>query len=363
MSQDCQSNADGDPISIVISSANNRFAQAVLCARSIVRFHPNARFIITLSDIAKDKEALLSFLPEHSEILEIKDLGIPNFKKFAFRYNVTELCCNVKTFGITYALKYYSSRKLIYVDGDFLFFGPAIEALQMLESNWITLTPQRLSTTTPYSYPKESLIHLHGLFNAGFLAIRTDIPRAYEWNLWWQKRIQEHGHQSPQNGYWTDQKWLDQLPILFENVGILNHPGYNIAHWNTDERTCDFSSPIPTANRKPLRCVHMSQVDLNPGEDFLKKNPFFDLFRSDFSKQIGILIEPYREALQTLLNERHMPGLNTIPAYSFFENGDIITDRYRTLYIHQKVKWGGENPFELRPQDFIETFKEIALMN
>jgi hypothetical protein len=363
LSQKTHLNADKTPITVVISSANNRFAQAVLCARSILRFHPNARFIVILSDVAKNKETLLSFLPEHSEIVEIKDLGIPNFKKFAFRYTIAELCSNVKTFGITYALKHYSSKKLLYVDGDFLFFGPAQEALQALESHWIALTPQRLKPTQPHSQPKEARIHLHGLFNAGFLAMRSDVPTVYQWNMWWQERLLQDGHQWPHSGYWGDQKWLDQLPILFSGVCVFNHPGYNIAHWNTDERICDFNLLRPTANGQSVCCVHLSQVGLTAGEDFLNSYSFFDLFRADFSREIGPIIKPYREALQVLLNEPGMPALNEIPAYSLFENGDQISDRHRTLYIHQKAKFGGDDPFELRPEDFLETFKELAITN
>lgn len=50
--------------------------------------------------------------------------------------------------------------------------------------------------------------------------------------------MRNHASVDPMLGLFTDQKWMDQLPVVLGNdeLFVLRHPGLNYAPWNFDER-------------------------------------------------------------------------------------------------------------------------------
>src|SRR5262249_34869730 len=70
-----------------------------------------------------------------------------------------------------------------------------------------------------------------GMYNVGWLSFRRD-RSGLDALRWWRERCLEWGHDRCEDGRYADQKYLDQFPVLFPNVKVLEHKGANVAAWN-----------------------------------------------------------------------------------------------------------------------------------
>ena len=53
---------------------------------------------------------------------------------------------------------------------------------------------------------------------------------------WWKLRLRSWGYINVYEGMFTDQIWMNFLPLFYDKVLIFKHPGANVAHWNLGER-------------------------------------------------------------------------------------------------------------------------------
>ena len=72
-----------------------------------------------------------------------------------------------------------------------------------------------------------------GLYNAGFIGANKNGTGALNW---WAEMCHFKIEKDPEHGFFVDQKYLDMLPVLFEDIKIISHKGCNLASWNVD--TC-----------------------------------------------------------------------------------------------------------------------------
>ena len=96
-----------------------------------------------------------------------------------------------------------------------------------------------------------------GLYNGGFVgAGKKGIP-ALEW---WAKCCIYNIKKSYRRGLFDDQKYLDLLPVLFENIHVLKHKGCNVAGWNieTSPRSLNEENKLILDRKWPLVFVHFN---------------------------------------------------------------------------------------------------------
>jgi len=146
-----------------------------------------------------------------------------------FKYDLVELCTSIKAraFQTIFELGY---KKAIYFDPDIIVFNDLGNIFGALDTHDFVATPHRLSIES--DMPARG-----GVFNLGFLAARNGGP-AEKVMTWWDARLEHYSINDPLRGYFTDQKWMDHLPILLRNDRLLisDHPGMNLAPWNLTER-------------------------------------------------------------------------------------------------------------------------------
>ncbi|TDE33718.1 hypothetical protein [Antarcticimicrobium sediminis] len=146
-----------------------------------------------------------------------------------FKYDLVELCTSIKArvFRSAFALGY---EKAIYFDPDIIVFDDLGGVFGALDIHDAVATPHRLGT-------ESSLSARGGVFNLGFLAARRGAA-IEKVMTWWDERLDHYSINDPLRGYFTDQKWMDHLPVLLRNDQLLvsDHPGMNLAPWNLAER-------------------------------------------------------------------------------------------------------------------------------
>ncbi len=218
--------------------SNNYLAQAFTLGDSLAQSNPDYHFFIGLCDRLNDQidYALISKYP----IVDVSQLGLPSLDDMASRYNIIELNTAVKPFYFQYFFaKYEQAVQVLYIDPDIFVY----EKMNLIDDaflhNSFQLTPHIL-TPIPLDglHPGENFFLKYGIYNLGFLGLKRSVE-VHEFLEWWGERLKRFCYKDVKRGYFVDQKWIDLVPIFWNNVKVWNHPGMNMAYWNFHERHLD----------------------------------------------------------------------------------------------------------------------------
>lgn len=246
--------------------SNNYLAQAKTLGDSVLKFYPNSKFIIGLVDYF-DSEVDYEFF-KGIEILLFDKLGFPEFEDMLSRYNVIEFNTSVKPFYIDFLWRKYGADHLvIYLDPDIVLYKPLDHVLESLKSYSIVLTPMFCKAPTETSL--DELVALrHGMFNLGFIALKFS-EHSHKFVAWWKERLRTHCLIDKPRGIFVDQKWVDLAPLLFEEVFVLKHLGYNMAWWNFSERKLIDLGDDFAVNYQDKRLHFFHFSGFKPGSEFI----------------------------------------------------------------------------------------------
>jgi len=78
-----------------------------------------------------------------------------------------------------------------------------------------------------YTGAYEYLVSGYGKFQAGLIGFKRN-ENGLESLRWWQERCMEWCSDKADNGRWADQKYLDEFPQKFKDVGVVNNSGINL---------------------------------------------------------------------------------------------------------------------------------------
>jgi hypothetical protein len=302
---------------------------------SFRKHNPDDKFYVLLVDrLPVDYDSSR----DEFELVLVEDLGIPDFRSIAFKYDIVELNTSVKPTFLK-ALLGRGVDKLIYFDPDILICAPVDFIFDALETNAIVLTPH--STSPNEGSPSgETMLLFSGVFNLGFIAV----SRSGEGNRflsWWEHRCLTLGFAERWSGLFVDQKWINLVPCYFDSVCVLKHPGCNVAYWNLHERTLGRAGDSWVVNKEaPLVFFHFSGISADGGNLIAKQ---FDQFDLTSRPDLAELFAGYRRQLvhygiRTLSHHRY--------AFGYFDNGQLVNKLQRALYSVDQSKFEGSNPFD-----------------
>lgn len=193
-------------------------------------------------------------------VLDAEDLDIPLFRPWLFRHDLIEACTAVKGAMLLH-LQALGADKVAYFDPDIALFHPLAGLEARLDTASVVLTPHQVTPNdSPIAVGDNELSSMrYGIYNLGFLAVRTDaVGRAFA--AWWAARLRDACYDDPGNGLFTDQKYCDLVPGLFDRVAIERDPGWNVASWNLSRRRVRFGDDGGmTANESPLAFYHFTK--------------------------------------------------------------------------------------------------------
>lgn len=215
--------------------SNNYLAQAKTLIDSLLFHNSDYHFIIGLCD--KKNDAVDYSFFSSAEIIEISDIGIPNFDWMKKNYDIIELNTASKPFYFQHLFdKYRDCETLMYFDPDILVYNSFSSIEDILSDNTAVLTPHIFS---PFpddgKMPDEYIFLNYGLYNLGFIAVRN-CAEAYKLLNWWATGLLYHSFDNVAKGMFVDQLPMNYAPIFFERIIVSRHPGYNFAYWNFHER-------------------------------------------------------------------------------------------------------------------------------
>ncbi len=310
--------------------------------QSVRDFHDDIDLYFLLVDQTADEQIL-----DQNDLFHlclVKDIGIPDYKKMAFAYDMVEFNTAVKPFFINYLFK-QGYRKVIYLDPDILVCDRLDAALDKLETHAIVVTPHQLS---PVSHVEGFISYLQweqsalltGIFNLGFIGVaNSEEGRGFV--DWWSNRCHYLCFVDPGAGLFVDQKWVNLAICFYPSTYILRHKGYNMCVWNLHDRVL-IKDRVNGA--EPLVFYHFSAIDMkDPGiiskhDKTLKLTDRPDL--DDF-------VRSYREKLKHNGYD-HFHGLPY--TYDYFSDGRRIDLLERRLY--SAVSDNYPDPFSTPSNEF-----------
>jgi len=183
------------------------------------------------------------------------------WQEMVSRYNILELCCTLKPFLMRYVAR-ISNSPVVYLDADTYAMQTLNPALPESPNFSVFLTPHLLSPIPRERHVEEIGMLRVGIYNAGLVAVGTDSD-ALRFLDWWADRVRHYCYEAPEQGIFTDQKWLDLVPSFFQNVRFSRDIGLNVGPWRVSSES-DFSESATgqfTFCGAPVRLMHMSRFN------------------------------------------------------------------------------------------------------
>jgi len=296
--------------------------KARVLAKSIKKHDPDAVFFLVLCD-HPDRSINLEEEPFDS-VYYIKDLDIPDKDSWVFKHTVVELCTAVKGPAMIKLAEETGAEKIIYFDPDIIVLHSLNELSGIMDRASVALTPHQLVPDTSREAIVDNEISSlrHGIYNLGFLGIRKN-SEGMRFANWYRDRLLQFCYDDIPNGLFTDQRWVDLAPAFFNDVFIIRDKTYNVATWNLTHREVRSAQDgTLVVDGSPIKFFHFSSFDSGEQKVMLKKyahnnNPLFDL---------------RKWYVQELNREGQRDTGKLACVYSFYSNGESITDLQRKVY-------------------------------
>ncbi len=239
----------------------NYLAYAAVLAASVRQHHPDGHFEVLVVD--RPTPAVQEALAKTGlKARFAQDLGLPDFEQLAYQFDILELNTALKPSFLKQLLR-EGHEQLVYLDPDIRCYAPLTPVLEGLERKDVLLTPHALLPVLDGHRPSDIDFLRNGVHNLGFVALRQSAC-AEALLDWWESRCLSHGFNDPAFGVFVDQKWMDLAPACFDGVGLLRHPGCNVAYWNLHERqlTQEAAQGPVQVNGQGLFFFHFSGIDV-----------------------------------------------------------------------------------------------------
>jgi glycosyltransferase involved in cell wall biosynthesis len=318
----CNRSDKGSPVFFTIAS-RNYLGYAITLMQSVAAQYPDSPRYLCMVDHEDPQDLLES---PWFEVTGIEQLGLPNFEAFVFRYDILELNTAVKPWMFNWLRRRHPHQPMIYLDPDILVVDRLLAVEEALAAGAsLVLTPHLLEPIEDDAHPDELAILRAGSYNCGFVAIGAH-PLAERVLTWWSSKLEHGCRVDLAEGLFTDQKWMDLAPGMFDSVCILRDPGYNVAYWNVSQR------PVSQRNRKwyaagrPLAFVHFSGVPLDDPSRFSRHQ------NRHTSETIGPLRTLFFKYLALLAANGVHESAKRAYGFGSFADGMPISQAHRSVY-------------------------------
>ena len=119
---------------------------------------------------------------------------------------------------------------------------------------------------------------------------------------WWAERCCVECSASSETTY-VDQKYLDLIPLYFDDVGIIKHKGCNVAAWNSSYLQRTVVDNVVLVAGQPIIFIHYSPITIRyieHGLDFNLTEHLSEYIQAVFEQQINF----YRQDKQRFISKQ-----------------------------------------------------------
>ena len=308
-------------IHVFTSAAGNYLPKVQVLFDSIAEHQPDwQRHLLLVEDWTDAECAALAL---DADVCQPRDLAIPDWRPWAFCHSMVELCTAVKPFMLRQLLARDDCDGVVYLDPDVCLFSPLVDVIAALDEHAILLTPHQAQPETSLAgvMANELTSLRYGTYNLGFIAVAAN-TMGHAFAEWWCHRAYRFNRDDVPNGLFTDQRWMDLVPGLFEGVHVLRQAHLNVASWNAHQRDLKRAEGDQVlAMGQPLGFYHFTGLDSGNHDAALQYAGQSEGIEAD-------LVQNYREALA----ERARQYSCATWSFAAFSDGSAVDNVWRRAY-------------------------------
>ena len=270
---------------------------------------PTAKILIDTLELNTDRDIYIIICDKKQEkikdffsknrvkVLFVEDLKIENFDRFILRYSILEINTAIKPFVFNHLLG-KSYDKVFYFDPDISIESSLEKFEKILDNHNALLTPH---IRTPYedeSNPSLRDISNSGIYNLGFLGLRSSDDVLNKFLPWWKEKCEFECYSSIKEGLFTDQKFCDYLPVFVQKSYIHYGSDANIAYWNLHERKITEINNNFFSNDQEVLFFHFSGLSYDESFAFSRLSKHENRFKKNISPGLRKKINEYLQDLK-----------------------------------------------------------------
>jgi len=237
---------------------------------------------------------------------------------------------------------------ITYLDADLFFYASPDPIYKELENYSVIIHEHRFS-------PEHKHLERNGKYNKGIVCFRNDINGLGTLG-WWRNKCNEWCYHRLEDGKFGDQLYLNQFPIRFSGVGILQNIGAGVAPWNHIQYEFfeDYNGK-KWVNNTPLIFYHFHSLEIVLPEIVVPSVSF-----PPFTKNIiRICFEPY--AQQLYKNYQKLKSINANFAFGLKELDLIyIYLAHQSLVSRMKYEQGAYSIIPISKEWFLFTHSSVC---
>jgi hypothetical protein len=329
-------------LAIFTICSNNYVPMATVLVETARQYHPEAEIYLCLADKPLPNA---DFYPPNCHVIAAEELDVPDFTRFAFRYDVMEFNTALKPFMFLHLLR-QGHDAILYLDPDIELFAPLDGICHALEHGAsFVLTPHLLHPAEGNIRPDDVDIMLAGIYNLGFLGVgaTSETVAILEW---WARRLRTQCVSEQSRGLFVDQKFIDLVPGFADHVKILRDSHFNVAYWNLAQRKLTYNGSGWDVDGAPLGFFHFSGFD--PADLTVTSKHTAALRDSAIPFPVGAILRHYSD--RVLANG--FQAKRSVPyAYGHFASG---------APIDASVRWAFRNHYEDFSGDPFAEFEAVV---
>lgn len=247
----------------------------------------------TLYIMAFDKECYnkLIFLALPNVVVElIDDFETPELLAVKPTRSRGEYCWTAGPSVIYHFLTHYNLSDITYLDSDLFFLGDPKQVFDEIDSSSIAITEQGLG---------EKQAKIYGKYCVQYMFFRNDEDGLGALS-WWRDACIDWCYQKLEAKRYADQKYLDEFPLRWKNVKIIQNLGVGIAPWNMHRYSYKDNCFSYHGQTYPYIFFHMHglKIDVVNGSLIVKS---LHAALSDILNKI--FFKPYAKLIQEVLEE------------------------------------------------------------
>ncbi len=275
--------------------SRTRLIQAIACILSLYKAMDKFKVYILCAD-DKSYEFLKKINFEKVVLVTIFELNREDLLQLRATRKLNQYCWTLKPGFIKYIFTLDDSiQRVTYIDSDLFFYqNPNI----IFENqSFASVLLSRGEIFLPM-YSKEfnhTMQTLTGNYNSGFISFKKDINGLACVN-WWDKMCVESCTSNPEDNKFGDQKYLDDMPFLFNNVYEITTEGINIGHWNCLKYNFTISNDNIMVNNNKLIFYHFS------GFRIISKYDIRQVHEQD-RVNIPFIYQIYKKSLEKIIDD------------------------------------------------------------
>jgi len=335
---------------VFTSAATNYLPKVRKLFASIREHHPEWETVLALPD--RDVGAIDFAVEPIDEVLLVEQLDIPDRERWIYYHAIVELATAIKPFVLKQLLDRPGVDRVLYFDPDMVLFSRLDDLMASLDGHNVALTPHQTRPDATLDAIRDNEISSlkHGIYNLGFVGVNAN-QEGKRFAAWWAERIYHFCIADIPNGLFTDQRWIDFVPVFFDGVAILKNPRFNVATWNLTTRHFAGSREAGfTVDGQPLGFYHFTGFDSGAHQVMATKN-------APGNTAVQSLVDWYREETRF---DALDPASQVRWAFARYQDGGDIPLQHRRLYrARPDLQQVYPHPFEVSADGSVQQWMTL----